>query len=609
MIRRFRHRGLRRLYEDDDRREALDAERCVVVLIRWQSCVKSEPDGATSTDQTLSSQLYDRNEGRHHLRDSRQHDCLGNEEHDSCRHRKVARLARAATIGVEIEIIWWSTMKRLLALLLLLAPCLLRAQVAVAPLEIPRAQFLNSAGQPLAGGCVNFFTTGTSTPQAIYADSGGVNQLSNPLTLDAAGEASVWMSNIGYDIVMNTGVVGTSCSVSLGTQLWKEINKNPFAIINNGSNFIVASGTSDPSGVPGELAYRTDIPCFRGFTTIWDCFVTLTAVQTLTNKTLVNPVIPSSTGAVLTQPVINGLTIGGVTVATGNPTNFATFTNGAAGTTLNQLAKLVTLGAGATAVSTAITDTTGVIGIPIAGAGGSGAVIIQQSGQVLCVFDGSTTVRDYVQISSTLPGNCHDTGSTTPPTVGGDVIGRVLTTNIGVGTYLIDLFPHEIYTGTLGSTVGCTNFTPVPVTNNNAQQNLQSCTIAANTLAQGSLLNVEITGLESTAAGQSTVYSISLGGGTACQSEPAQGSANNQPFNIVAKLFVITSGAGGTANWSCEYFSTSGGGGAVGPFGVIGAPTIAINTTISNTLQVTVQMSVANAGNSVTEQGLKAVVF
>jgi len=157
------------------------------------------------------------------------------------------------------------------------------------------------------------------------------------------------------------------------------------------------------------------------------------------------------------------------------------------------------------------------------------------------------------------------------------------------------------------ATLGCTAFVPVTITNNNTQQNLQSCTIAANTLAQGSLLNVDVTGLESTASGQNIVIGVSLGGGTACTATIAAGVANNQPFNFVGKFFVLTSGAGGTANWSCEVFGP--GAAVFGNGGVVGAPTIPINTTIGNTLQITVQMSVLNAGNSTTEQGLKAVVF
>lgn len=496
-------------------------------------------------------------------------------------------------------------MKRLL-FLFLIACMSLYAQTPVALSPSVHPQFLDANGKVLAGGFIYTYQAGTSIRQDTYTDSTGVIINAWPIPLDATGapsngstETGIWLANQSYKIcAYNSALV----------QQWCTDNVSAYQILNGVQNIVFGSVTSDPSGSAGEIGYRSDLGCFRGYSTFWDCFVTDTGIQTLTNKTLTAPIITNAPSPSFISPSITGLTIGGVSVATGNPTNFANFTNGAAGTTLNQLAKLVASGAGSTAVSTAITDTSGVVGVVIAGAGTSGLDLIQSAGQVLCIFDGGTTVEDYVQISSSIAGNCHDTGSTSYPAGSVQVIGRVLTTNAGAGTYLVDLFPPEIHAGGSASII-CTNFTPVTVTNNNTLQNLMSCTIPANALAQGSLLNIDLQGVESNASAGSTIYSISLGGGTPCQTESAQGGANNQPWNIIAKFFVLTSGAGGTANWSCEYFSSASGGGVLGPFGVVGAPTISINTAISNTLLITEQMTVANAGNSVTQQGLKAVIF
>jgi len=497
-------------------------------------------------------------------------------------------------------------LKRLL-LLFLLAVAPLYAQVAVAPLQLVRQQFLSATGVPLAAGCVNFFATGTSTPQAIYADSTGTFQLANPLTLDAAGEASVWMTNTGYDIVANTGVSGQLCSVALGTQLWRENNKNPYSIINGGSNYIVASGTVDPGGIAGMLAYRTDIPCFRGFTTIWDCFAQLNAVQTLTNKTLVNPIISSSTGAVLTSPNING------TVVTGPPATYLVMTNNVTtGTTLNKLAKIDPSGLAGFALIASAGDTGGVTGIVVAGAGNTGNATIQQNGSASCVFDNAVTAGNYVQISSSVAGDCHDSGIAPPslPVSGGQVIGRLLATNASAGTYIIDLFGPEIRIASAAS-VGCTAIGPVTVTNSVATTTLLSCSIPANTLAAGNEMVADLTGLASIASNMTIQFTVNVGAGTACSNAvPAVSTAvnNNQPYLFFGKFSVLTAGAGGTANWSCGLTGST----AVGVFGsagTVGAPTIAINTTISNTLLVTVTMSVANVGNSVTGQLLKAVIF
>src|SRR5213078_2984817 len=60
-----------------------------------------------------------------------------------------------------------------------------------------------------------------------------------------------------------------------------------------------------------------------------------------------------------------------------------------------------------------------------------------------CDFDGATTAGNYVQISSTTAGKCHDAGATFP-TSGGQVVGRVFSTNGAGGTYGMVLFPGEL---------------------------------------------------------------------------------------------------------------------------------------------------------------------
>ena len=115
------------------------------------------------------------------------------------------------------------------------------------------------------------------------------------------------------------------------------------------------------------------------------------------------------------------------------------------GTTINALAKLT--GAG-TAVIAATSDVGGVVGIVIGGAGTTGNAQIAIGGQASCAFDGGTTENDYVQISSSVGGDCTDTGSTYP--AAHQVIGRVLSTNASAGTYAVLVFPPEIEASTGG---------------------------------------------------------------------------------------------------------------------------------------------------------------
>jgi hypothetical protein len=100
------------------------------------------------------------------------------------------------------------------------------------------------------------------------------------------------------------------------------------------------------------------------------------------------------------------------------------------GTTQFKLVKLT--GAPSTAVIATIADTHGILGICDSACGTSGAPIIAVSGVETCSFDGATTAGDYVQISSTTGGDCHDTGATTVPS-SGEIIGRALTTNSSAG--------------------------------------------------------------------------------------------------------------------------------------------------------------------------------
>lgn len=55
-------------------------------------------------------------------------------------------------------------------------------------------QFLTTAGAPNAGGTINVYQTGTTTPVTIYTDGGLTTPASNPLTLDANGEAKFYVS-------------------------------------------------------------------------------------------------------------------------------------------------------------------------------------------------------------------------------------------------------------------------------------------------------------------------------------------------------------------------------------------------------------------------------
>jgi hypothetical protein len=129
------------------------------------------------------------------------------------------------------------------------------------------------------------------------------------------------------------------------------------------------------------------------------------------------------------------LTVGGNIDITGTNGYLTEISNdGTTGTTASKLAKLTASGA---AIIAATTDTDGILGIVTGGAGTTGNAQIAVDGQASCVFDGATTAGDFVAISSTTAGDCHDAGATRSTT--SQTIGRVLSTNGSGGTYAVEV--------------------------------------------------------------------------------------------------------------------------------------------------------------------------
>lgn len=97
-------------------------------------------------------------------------------------------------------------------------------------MPMPRLFFSDSlsAGKPLAGGRIYTFQSGTSTPQATYTDSTGTVPNPNPVILDAAGGASIWLvSGQAYRIVAQN---------SAGVQEWAVDNVSGLSTVTSAVN-------------------------------------------------------------------------------------------------------------------------------------------------------------------------------------------------------------------------------------------------------------------------------------------------------------------------------------------------------------------------------------
>lgn len=106
------------------------------------------------------------------------------------------------------------TLFLVLALLIGITPTSLSAQTYFAALPNAQIQFFDSNGNPLAGGKLYAYQAGTTTPQDTYTDSTGNTANANPVILDSAGRAAIWLASTNpYKLVLKT-----SADVTVWTQ-------------------------------------------------------------------------------------------------------------------------------------------------------------------------------------------------------------------------------------------------------------------------------------------------------------------------------------------------------------------------------------------------------
>lgn len=72
---------------------------------------------------------------------------------------------------------------------------------------IPRIQFSNALGIPLAGGKLYTYLAGTTTPEATYQDEDLTTANENPITLDSTGSCVIWLDpNKSYKFLLKSAL-------------------------------------------------------------------------------------------------------------------------------------------------------------------------------------------------------------------------------------------------------------------------------------------------------------------------------------------------------------------------------------------------------------------
>lgn len=79
------------------------------------------------------------------------------------------------------------------------------------PIFQPFQSFLDQNGNPCSGCSLFSFSAGSSTPQPTYTSAAGTTQNTNPVILNAAGGATIWMGPIAYKFVLQN---------TFGTVIW-----------------------------------------------------------------------------------------------------------------------------------------------------------------------------------------------------------------------------------------------------------------------------------------------------------------------------------------------------------------------------------------------------
>ena len=100
-----------------------------------------------------------------------------------------------------------------LALLLLALSCALAHATITQPILIPKITFVDASGNPCAGCTLTSYIAGTTTALATYTNAAGSSQNTNPIVLDAAGGAVIWIGQTAYKFVLKDAGGGTIWTV------------------------------------------------------------------------------------------------------------------------------------------------------------------------------------------------------------------------------------------------------------------------------------------------------------------------------------------------------------------------------------------------------------
>jgi hypothetical protein len=247
------------------------------------------------------------------------------------------------------------TFLRAVLLVLALSP-VAHAQIAAAPAPFLKSQWLDANGDPLASGCLYTYAAGGTTPKTTYTTSAGSGGASNtnPVTLDSAGRALVWLGSGNYRFDLYEA--GAASCASPGSLVWSIDNIPGFGPSGWGSAIGGSGSSTQCAYFTASTTIAGDAGCTYNSTT--DSLTLLGALSVGTTLSVTGNVAINTNKFNITASSGNTTIAGtlGVTGATTLSSTLAVAGAGSFGT-----AGTVTL-ANATSGTIAITPTTGALG-------------------------------------------------------------------------------------------------------------------------------------------------------------------------------------------------------------------------------------------------------
>ena len=129
-----------------------------------------------------------------------------------------------------------------------------------------KVQYFDDNGDPLSGGKLYTYVAGTTTNQATYTDQGAGTPNANPVVLDSAGRADVWLDpSLSYKFVLKDSADSTIWTVdnvvgllSTGAVVTESIAASAVTTAKIADDAVTADKLSDSASVDADRAVNTN---------------------------------------------------------------------------------------------------------------------------------------------------------------------------------------------------------------------------------------------------------------------------------------------------------------------------------------------------------------